>query len=169
MTRYQVTGILPRPAEPDDEGFLFDLYAGTRAEELDAWGWDEAQRQSFLDLQYRSRRAHYDAYPNKDDRIIMEDGRPVGRLFLTQLEDQIIIVDIALIPDCRGRGIGAELIAQVLDDAERSGRSVTLHVEKSNRAQRLYRRLGFEIAGDEGVYWLMIRRPPSRNEEIKGE
>jgi len=149
-------GISLRPAVAEDEKFLFDLYAGTRAEELDAWGWDDAQRQSFLELQFRSRRAHFEAYPGKDHRIITWDGRPIGRLFLAHLEQEIIIVDIALIPERRGRGIGAELIGQVLEQAAQSGKSVQLHVEKSNRAERLYRRLGFEIAADAGMYWRMI-------------
>ncbi|HMV84448.1 MAG TPA: GNAT family N-acetyltransferase [Blastocatellia bacterium] len=150
-----------RAATPEDEAFLYKLYAGTRAEELAAWGWDDAQQQLFLQLQFRGRQAHYAQYPNPDHRIILDEELPIGRLLVSRLEKEIRLVDIALLPEHRGRGIGAKLIQELLHEAARSGKVVRLHVEKFNRAQQLYGRLGFEIAGDAQTHYLMEWKSPT--------
>jgi len=45
-----------RPIRLDDEGFLFRLYASTRQEEISAWGWNQAQQEAFLHVQYTAQR-----------------------------------------------------------------------------------------------------------------
>jgi len=144
-----------RPAEADDEAFLFRLYGSTRAEELADWGWNAAQQEAFLKLQFRGQQAHYDAYPNTDHRIILCGGQPVGRLLVSRLTEEIRLVDISILTENRGRGVGANLIRDLLAEAARSDLPVRLHVEKFNRAQQLYRRLGFEIIGDTGSHYFM--------------
>lgn len=144
-----------RAAEADDEVFLYELYTSTRAEEMAAWGWDEARQQAFLNLQFRGQQAHYAEYPNTDHRIILSDEHPIGRLLVSRLEDEIRLVDVSLLTRHRGRGIGAALIQGLGDEAARAGKAVRLHVEKFNRAQRLYQRLGFQIIGDLGSHYFM--------------
>jgi ribosomal protein S18 acetylase RimI-like enzyme len=68
---------------------------------------------------------------------------------------EIRLVDIALLPEHRGRGIGGALLRGLLDEGAVSGRRVSMHVERSNPALRLYERLGFERVKDDGIYWLM--------------
>lgn len=94
--RHNATSITLRAARTDDESFLYHLYAGARAEEMAAWGWDAARQEAFLSLQFRARQAHYGEYPNSDHQIILNDGQPIGRLFVSRLEDEIRLVDIAL-------------------------------------------------------------------------
>ena len=53
------------------------------------------------------------------------------------------MIDIALLPDHRGRGIGARLLRDVLHEATAAGLPVRLSVERSNPARSLYERLGF--------------------------
>lgn len=144
-----------RSARADDDKFLYELYAGARAEEMAAWGWDTARQEAFLSLQFRARQAHYSEYPSPDHQIILNDGQPVGRLFVSRLEDEIRLVDIALLPGHRDRGIGASVIRGLLDEAARGGKTVRLHVEKTNRARRLYERLGFVQIGDAGSHFFM--------------
>lgn len=151
--------VILRPAQDDDEAFLFELYRNTRAEEMAAWGWNEAQQQAFLDLQFRAQQAHYAEYPNTDHQIIVHSGRPIGRLLVSRLNDEILLADIALLAERRGQGIGATLIQGLFEEAIREGKAVRLHVEKFNRAQQLYRRLGFEIVGDAGMHYFMEWRP----------
>jgi len=148
-----------RPAQANDEAFLFELYASTRAEEMAAWGWNEVQQQAFLGLQFRGQQAHYAEYPNTDHNIILEGERPIGRLFLSRLKDEIRLVDIALLPQHRGRGIGAVLIQGLFEEATHAGKAVRLHVEKFNRAQQLYQRLGFHIVGDTQSHYFMEWKP----------
>ena len=144
-----------RQAEPNDEAFLYRLYANSRAEELAAWGWDDAQRESFLSLQFRARQNQYREYPNTDHQIIVADGRPIGSVLVSESRDEFWLVDIALLAEYRNAGIGASIIRALLDRAAGAGKGVRLHVEKNNRAQRLYQRLGFRLIGDAGMYYLM--------------
>lgn len=144
-----------RPVTFEDEAFLLRLYADTRAEEMAAWGWDAAQQAAFVALQFRAQRAHYAAYPKTKDRIITQDGQAIGRLLIARLADELRLVDIALLMEQRGRGIGATLIRQVQDEARLAGLAVRLHVEKQNRAERLYERLGFVRVGETGAHFLL--------------
>jgi ribosomal protein S18 acetylase RimI-like enzyme len=82
-------------------------------------------------------------------------GRPIGRLYVDRREDEIRIIDIALFPEHRGKGIGSRIMETLLDEGKDSGKPVTIHVEKNNPALRLYRRLGFTKVEDQGVYDLM--------------
>jgi ribosomal protein S18 acetylase RimI-like enzyme len=151
-----------RPVQPDDQKFLYRLYASTRAEEMNAWGWDEAQQEAFLSLQFRAQEFHYSEYPNTDHQIILNDGEPVGRLLLSRFEDHILVVDIALLAECRGQGAGAAVLGTVFDEAMQASQVVRGHVAKSNRAQRLWWRLGFEPVGDTGTHYAVEWRPSKK-------
>jgi GNAT superfamily N-acetyltransferase len=151
-----------RPAHHDDEAFLYQLYASTRATELAAYGWDAAQQAAFLQLQFRGQRAHYAEYPNADDQIIFDDAQPIGRLFVSRLEKEIRLVDVALLPEWRGQGIGAQLIRELLSEAARAGLPVRLHVEKFNPARQLYERLGFVLTSDARSHYLMEWQPTQK-------
>ena len=144
-----------RPATSDDEAFLYRLYANTREEEMSAWGWETAQRDTFLNLQFRAQQSHYGKYPNIDHQIITVNDDPIGRFLISELEDEFRLVDIAILSERRNRGIGAWLICALLERAAGAGKAVRLHVEKNNRAQRLYQRLGFRLADDVGAHYLM--------------
>lgn len=144
-----------RPAQPEDEAFLFELYCSTRAEEMAAWGWDDAQQRAFLGMQFRGQQAHYAGYPNPDHKIIVEGGRSIGRLLFSRLEAEIRLVDIALLPEYRGQGIGTRLIEGLFEEAARDGKTVRLHVERFNRAQQLYLRLGFQLIDDRQSHYFM--------------
>lgn len=157
MQKNDSGAITLRQAESNDEAFLYRLYASTRAEEMAAWGWDSAQQEAFLSMQFRAQQIHYREYPNTDHQIIFADGRPIGRILVSELEDKFWLVDIALLSEYRNAGIGAALIRELLDRAAGAGKTVRLHVEKNNRAQRLYQRLGFRIVGDAGLHYLMER------------
>src|SRR5215467_4548362 len=122
-----------RPSTPDDEALLYALYCSTRAEELAAFGWDEAQQQSFLRMQFDARQRQYGfQYAGASDDIVLLDNKAIGRLLISRGSDEIRLVDIALLPECRNSGIGSRLIRELLDEAERADKSVTLHVEKTN-------------------------------------
>ena len=65
-----------------------------------------------------------------------------------------------LLPEHRGNGVGKGLVRDLLAEADAAGMRVTIHVERFNRALRLYERLGFAVAEDKGVY-LLLERPPA--------
>jgi ribosomal protein S18 acetylase RimI-like enzyme len=149
-----------RSAVPADHEFLYELYGDTRRSEMADWGWDLTQQQNFLKLQFTAQTRHYDlAFPNADHQIVLCDDRAVGRILVYRSEHAIRLVNIALLPEHRGRGIGASLIRGLFEEATQAGKPVTLHVGKLSRAARLYQRLGFSITGDTGTDYKMEWRP----------
>lgn len=142
-------------------GFLSRVYASTREEELAVTGWDDATKKAFLEQQFRAQHDYYVAnYEGASFDVILVDGEPAGRLYVMRGSETVRVIDISLLPGYRGRGIGEGLMRSVMDDAAGAGTSVTIHVERQNRAATLYRRLGFEELEERGVYLLMEWRPP---------
>lgn len=155
--------IASRPAREEDRRFLLDLYAATRADEFSALGWSPEALRTFLEQQYRAREAGWRlGTPDSDDRVLVRDGHPIGRLVLDRQPDGIRVVDIALLPGEQGRGTGTEVLRGVLGEADAARVPVTLHVVAGNRARRLYERLGFVPVTGDGVHVLMTRRCAER-------
>jgi ribosomal protein S18 acetylase RimI-like enzyme len=145
-----------RASTAGDEPFLREVYAGTRAAELALVNWSDQQKAAFLDMQFRAQHTYYhDQMPGAAYDIILEDGVAVGRLYVDYRLDDIHVIDIALLPQHRNRGIGACLVRQIMKEAARNSQSVSLYVEQFNRARRFYDRLGFRELRTEGIYLLM--------------
>jgi ribosomal protein S18 acetylase RimI-like enzyme len=150
-----------RPIEPSDAPFLFELYSGTREAELAQVDWTTEQKHAFLRHQFDAQqRAYADTYGEADFFVILCDGVPGGRLYLARWPAEIRIVDIVLLADHRGRGIGSGLIREVQDEAAAAGRAVSIHVERFNPAKRLYERLGFRLAAERDAVYLLMRWEP---------
>ena len=140
----------------DDLPFLARVYASTRAEELAAAPMTEPMKNAFLAEQFRLQHAHYQKYyPEADWLVTSRAGEDIGRLYIERWPSQHRIIDIAFLPEHRGKGLGTALLHDLLDEAAALGKAVSIHVEKFNPAMRLYRRLGFETIEDKGVYDLM--------------
>ena len=137
--------LLLRPATLEDESFLLEVYAGTRIDELAGLGWNEDQKQAFIKVQFLARER---SYPRNNDRIILLDGRPVGRMMVDRGEAAILLRDIALLPEYRNAGIGSHLIQELKTEATAAGKPILLHVVSTSPAVRLYERLGFHINGE---------------------
>jgi ribosomal protein S18 acetylase RimI-like enzyme len=149
-----------RPATDADYHFMRRLYESTREEEMKQFPFDEFQKREFLDQQFGAQYQHYQLhYPTCERNIIEKDGQPIGRLWIDEWRDQIRLVDIALMPEWRGSGIGSMLLRDVLSRGAKAGKPVTIHVEGFNPALRLYERLGFEKVDTNGVYFLMKWTP----------
>ncbi len=151
-----------RPIGPDDQAFLFDVYAATRAQELAAVSWTEAQKAAFLRMQFEAQHQYYtEHYGGAAFDVIVVGEQPAGRLYVARWPRELRVIDIALLPDFRGRGIGTGLLIGLQREAGDSGRTVTIHVERMNPARSLYERLGFQVREDKGVYLFMEWRAPS--------
>lgn len=149
-----------RPATDADRELLLAVYASTRTGELDQVAWAPGQREWFERMQFDAQDHEYRrANPDGSFDVILVDGRPAGRLYVDVRPGDVRIVDIALLPAFRGRGIGTMLIGRLTEQAAAHGRIVSIHVEAHNPARELYTRLGFEVAADLGVYLRMECTP----------
>jgi GNAT superfamily N-acetyltransferase len=149
-----------RPIRPEDRDLLCRIYGSTRAAELAPVPWTDDQKAAFVKMQFDAQDAHYRAhYEGATYEVIEVDGVPAGRLYLHRTPKEIRLMDIALLPSFRGAGIGTRLLAGLIAEAKGSGVPLTIHVEISNPARRLYERLGFAPVEEHGVHLLMERRP----------
>ncbi len=161
-----VAGVILRPETEADLEFLYHLYASTRADEMALLDWTEAEKEAFLRMQFSAQRGYYrEHYRESRFDVIERDGEAIGRLYVARRPDDIRVVDIALMSEHRGRGLGGGLMRALLDEAAAAGQSVSIHVEIYNPALHLYERLGFHAKGpDNGVYRLMEWSAPTPEE-----
>lgn len=156
------TAITFRPVRDEDRDFLCQLYASTRQEEMALVDWSETEKQAFLTMQFEAQHRYYmEHFAQAEFSIIERGGVAIGRLYLDRRIDEHRLIDIALLPDYRGQGLGSFLLRQILDEARTVGKPVGIHVERNNPALRLYQRLGFQHVDDYGVYFLMRWSPDS--------
>jgi ribosomal protein S18 acetylase RimI-like enzyme len=150
-----------RPVAVADEAFLERVYASTREQELALVPWSDQQKRAFVRFQFEAQSTDYASnYPDAARDVVLVDEVPAGRLYVDRRPRETRIIEIALLPEFRGRGVGTRLLQGLLAASAAAGSAVTIHVERNNPAQTLYRRLGFNVAADDGgVYLLMEWRP----------
>jgi len=158
-----------RPIEPADQPFLLALYASTREQELAPVPFTPEQKAAFLAQQFDAQSRHYAQLRDTTFDLVLVDGAPAGRLLVGRWERELRIVDVALMPAFRGAGVGTRLLEPLIAEAETRGVPTTIHVERSNPAQRLYARLGFAPVADEGVYQRWERPPGGSGAGAGGE
>jgi ribosomal protein S18 acetylase RimI-like enzyme len=151
-----------RPAREEDSALLKAVYGSTREIELAPVPWSAEQKAAFIAQQFRAQTESYrNNYPGAQFLILMVDAADAGRLYLHDRTDEIRIMDIALLPTFRNRGVGSAVLKHILEEGSASNRRVSIHVEVFNSALRLYERLGFRAVSSTDVYVLMewIPRP----------
>jgi len=151
-----------RPEQPDDVGFLFEVYASTREEELALTNWDESTRHAFLTQQFNAMRQGYRSmFPAGEFSIVELAKKAIGRLVINRSEIEIRVVDLALLPSSRGCGRGTFLMHQIMAQAAGAGKTVRLCVLQNNRARHWYERLQFRKIGETGFSDELEWRPES--------
>lgn len=154
-------GFSLRPETDADAPFLLALYASTREDELAQVAWSAEQKQAFLAMQFDAQRRHYrSAMPDCAFLVLEHRGTPIGRLYIEPRQTQLHVVDIALVPAWRGKGIGTAMLEHLIAIAADGGRGIGIFVEKFNPALGLYRRLGFRAVRDTDVYLEMEYAAP---------
>jgi len=149
-----------RAVSPEDKGFLLKLYASTRQGEMDAWGWTAAQKEAFIRMQFGARERSYEAsYPGAERRIIFIGNDPAGGMIVFRDQTEIRLVDISLLPEHQGRGVGAKLVGELIAEAANASVPLRLSVLRGNPAAGLYKRLGFVTTGEDEMYLQMERSP----------
>lgn len=160
LRRISVAGVALRPATAGDEPFLAALYATTRADELALTDWDEEKKAAFCASQFRLQQLDYSSrFPAEGHSIVLRGGEPVGRVWTAPQEDHLLLVDIAILPEHRGEGIGTAVLGRIVEDAAGAKTPVRVMVLRTKaRALVFYRRLGFTLRAEDAVFLLLERR-----------
>jgi ribosomal protein S18 acetylase RimI-like enzyme len=145
-----------RPLTVDDQPFIKRLIEEVVADELGARLWPDAVRVPLLDIQYRARRqGFHDAFPDAAEEIVQRDGEAAGWLVTARDAESIRVVDIAMLAQERGKGLGTACIRDLQAEAERTARTLRLSVVRTNAAARLYEQLGFRVTGGDEIRYAM--------------
>ncbi len=141
-----------RPATAADQDFLMAVFGSTREHELAALG-DSPLIESFISMQFKAQQQSYhEAHAEAEDSIVLLDQNPIGRILVKRSGEAIRLVNIALLTEFRGRGIGSILLRRLLEEGAAAGKPVVLSVNKLNPAIRLYGRFGFFKVAEDGLY-----------------
>ncbi|MED1798114.1 GNAT family N-acetyltransferase [Brevibacillus porteri] len=141
-------------ATSEDQSFQYQVYASTRVDEIDSWGWGEAQQEAFLRMQFAMQQQAYQfQFPKAHYQLIVADTKRVGHLLIDRTEHELHLVDIALLPEYRNKGIGTFVMKKLQDEAAQQGKPLKLQVMKLDVASHLlYERLGFACTGEYGMH-----------------
>src|SRR5262245_51287057 len=115
---FQLTGggtVELRPVSESDNEFLLSVYASTREDELAQVEWADGQKEIFLRWQFDMQRREYNTrFPDADYRVIVIDQQPAGRIWIGSDNEQIRVLDIALLPQFQNRGVGTALLQRLM-------------------------------------------------------
>lgn len=151
-----------RPATPKDEEFLLNLFISTRSDEFRLLNLETKQKEALIAMQFKAQSGvFFMSYPQAWNSIILWNGDPIGRILIDRGEREFTLVDIALLPAHRNKGIGTALLKELIAEAGDAGKPIWLHVVSSNSAKRLYERLGFCQVGEDAAYLQMTWVPPA--------
>ena len=152
-----------RPIGAGDEEFLYEVYAGTREQEMATLSWPESQKASFLRMQFNAQHASYQQhFPHADFCVIQSADRLVGRLYVNRADDEILVIDLALLPNDRRTGIGRKLLEAIFAEGEKTGKPVRAQVEWWNPAIDIFQKIGFRITGHDGSHYQIEWTPRPR-------
>jgi GNAT superfamily N-acetyltransferase len=141
-----------------DQDFLHAVYASTRTAEFVNAGWGAAEIDTLLAGQFAMQDAYYRRHYRRGRfDVVLCGTMPVGRLYHDWSCREARVIDIALLPEYRGAGIGTRLMRALVAEAARRAMPMCLYVEFDNPVRSLYRRLGFAPVGENGVYEQMRR------------
>ena len=139
-----------------DRNFIEQVFKSTREPELKQTNWSNLQKESFILMQSVAQEADYKtSFPHLEKKLILYKNKQAGRLYLSETSSHLRLVDISLLPQFRGKGIGTTILSQLIKRAEKSKRILCLHVRKENRAMSLYIKSGFIIINSTGDYHYM--------------
>ncbi|MGI8917729.1 MAG: GNAT family N-acetyltransferase [Pyrinomonadaceae bacterium] len=156
-----------RDVLPEDDSFLFEVYASTRKQEMELVPWNDEQRKSFLTMQFVAQHSHYrEQFPNASYSVILRDDLPVGRFYVLREEGEIRILDITVLPEYRNGGIGTALVKDLLEEAAQLGKSVRIYVETFNPSRSLFERLGFSQI-EEADFNILYEWTASKRSELQ--
>lgn len=152
-----------RPAAPQDEIFLYELYVAIRGPLFAYAPITAEQREHLLRMQFRAQLSSYtQQFPNSCYHVVLLDSKPVGRLWVAPADNAFFLVDIGIHPNVQSKGLGTVLVQRLQQEAQRVKLPIRSRVERMNAGSlRFHQRLGFQIAREDMLqYWMEWRPDP---------
>jgi ribosomal protein S18 acetylase RimI-like enzyme len=143
-----------RPARQEDEAFLFALFC-TSPE----YAYLPAEmRDQLLRMQYSAQRSAYgQEFPGSGYEVVLQDEERVGRFWVAGRDEDFYLVDVALLPEYRGKGIGSALINELQKHARNAGKAVRCSVSRFNSGSlRFHQRHGFVVDSEDEMNFSLV-------------
>lgn len=150
-----------RPALPQDEIFLYDLYSAIRGPEFALAPIPASQKDALIRMQFRAQMAAYThMHPNSCCHVVLLDSELIGRLWVAPGDGEMRLVDIAVHPRLQGKGIGTVLVQRIQQEAAKARLPLRSAVFRFNPgSMRFHQRLGFNIVRQDETHHYMEWRP----------
>lgn len=155
--------VLLRPERADDVVFRFELFCQSRPPEWESVQIDPELRDRLMRHQFNAQTASYRTqFPRARFDIIELDGEAIGRIVVDRPGHLLNIVDQAIVPRLRNKGLGTTIMRSLMDEARQQAIPVRLMVNSSNDLSiRLYLRLGFVPIESEPLYIALEWKAPT--------
>jgi len=130
-----------RRAGAADKEAIYNIYSSVMRQFIsDIWGWDEAWQ-----------RDDFEKYYIPANITVIEGGAEIiGYAQVEEKDAEWFIRMLAVLPDHRLKGIGTEIIQELIRSKRRKGKQLRLEVFRINSAaQSFYKRLGFRAVDED--------------------
>lgn len=128
------------PAQQDDAEQLVALRIAAMRDSLTRVGRFDPQR---------ARMRFLSGFVPAQTRHIEVAGRRVGLVTVKAAADALLLDHLYLHPDSQGEGIGAMVLARIIDEARAQGLPLKVGALRDSDANRFYLRHGFKLVGQE--------------------
>lgn len=146
-----------RPALPQDEIFLYELYRAIRGPQFEQTQLTPQQREHLLRVQFQAQLSSYtQQFPNSCYHIVLIDSKPYGRLWVAPGQRELHLVDIAIHPSVQSKGVGTVLVQRLQQEAQQLRVPITSIVDRFNPGSlRFHKRNGFTIVREDLMNYFM--------------
>src|SRR4051812_40947442 len=152
-----------RPEEENDRTFRYRLFCQSRPPEWDMVQLDPQVREHLMRHQFEAQtRGYLTQFPKARFDIIELDDQPIGRIVVDRPADIVHLVDQAIVPAWRNKGLGTAIMRTLMDEVRERALPLRLMVGSSNDPSlRLYLPLGFVPIADTPMYIELEWRAPA--------
>ena len=154
--------IIFRPERPEDERFLFRLFAAHNGGAMRQSGVPAEMIDKLMEFQFRSQMKTYRAmYPDAIYSIIGWNGREVGRFVEYDETDVVCFVDFLLDPEYQAKGLGPAITWALMQEWAARGRGTRVEVRVTNEpCLKMCRKLGFSEGKPDARAYVELRWYP---------
>ena len=151
-----------RPERPEDDRFLFELFAANNIDILHKGGFPPEVIENLINFQYCSQTNTYRSmFPEAIFSIVSFEGKDIGRYIEHDEIDVVYFVDFVLLPAYQAKGLGFALTRALMDEWATRGRGTRVKVMVNNEPSlKMCRRLGFTQSEPDEMAYVELRWYP---------